>query len=96
MSDPKDAFDLLDYPCEFQFKVMVRVTELADGETAETAIHSHISRHLDDIEILASSSAASRTGRFESVTLTMTVQDRDKLESIYSILASHEHVVMTL
>ena len=96
MSDPKDAFDLLEYPCEFQFKAMVRISGLAEGESAEQVMQAHLSEHVLDTEVQQISSAASRTGRFESVSMTMTVADRDHLERIYSVLAAHEHVVMTL
>ena len=96
MSDPKDAFDLLDYPCEFQFKAMVRISGLADGETAEQVMRAHLAAQVVDTEVMQVTTASSRTGRFESVSITMMVADRDQLEQIYTVLASHEHVVMTL
>ena len=96
MSEPKDAFDLLEYPCEFQFKAMVRISGLSEGQNAEQVMHAHLRANIADTEVQQISSASSRTGRFESVTMTMTVLDRDHLERVYSVLASHEHVVMTL
>lgn len=96
MTEPKDGFDLLDFPCEFQFKAMVRVAGLGDGQSASQAMQGLIESNLPDANIVSVSSAASRTGRFESVSLTMQVEDRTALEQVYEVLAKDDNVVMTL
>ena len=96
MSEPKDAFDLLEYPCDFQFKAMVRVSGLSDGESAEAVMQALVSEQVETVTIHSTTSNSSRTGRFESVTLSLTVPDRATLEAVYEALAAHEHVVMTL
>lgn len=96
MTEPKDGFDLLDFPCEFQFKAMVRVAGLADGQSASQAIQALIESKLPGSDLVSVASAASRTGRFESVSLTMQIQDRSALEQVYGVLAEDDNVVMTL
>ncbi len=94
-NDHKDGFDLLEYPCEFQFKAMVKVAGLEEGQSAVSAMEILIkSQNLG--ELLSITSAVSRTGRYESVSLTLYLEARDQLEAIYAALANDPNVVMTL
>ncbi len=96
MSDPQDGFDLLEYPCDFQFKAMVRVSGLQPNQTAQQSMQSLVESQAKAITIKSVKSAPSRTGRFESVSLTIAIPDRETLEQIYSLLADDPNVVMTL
>lgn len=92
----KDGFDLIEYPCDYQFKAMVRVSGLEDGQTAVETLREHVLRQVRVVELLEVTTNASRSGRFESVSITVRLQARSQLESIYQILAEHPQVVMTL
>ena len=94
--DPKDGFDLLEYPCQFQFKAMVRVGELARNTNAVSAVSTVLLEVLPAAEIVDSSSNLSRTGKFESVSLTVELASREQLEAVYAALAADPKVVMTL
>lgn len=96
MSDPKDGFDLLEYPCDYQFKAMVRVAGLEEAETAKQAMKTLIETGLSSDELLAVSSSSSRTGKFEAISLTVRLTSREQLEAVYALLASDPNVVMTL
>ena len=91
--DPKDGFDLLEYPCEFNFKAMCR----ADENVPSLGYLKKIIEPLvkaDDL--LSMKTNASRTGKFESVTALIRLQNREQLEVIYKAIASADRVVMTL
>ena len=91
--DPKDGFDLLDYPCEFPFKAMCRAQ---DGEPAIDYIKALLTPLLDDGALVSLSGNSSRTGKFESVTATVRLKNREELEAIYKLIAQSPRVVMTL
>ena len=88
----KDGFDLIEYPCDFAFKAMCR----ADGIAAEQHISELILSVVDSSALLALSTNQSRTGKFESVTATVRLQNRDQLECIYGAISKSSRVVMTL
>ena len=46
--------------------------------------------------LLSIKSNASRTGKFESVTLNIKLENREQLEIIYKVIAASPRVVMTL
>lgn len=96
MTDPKDGFDLLEYPCDFQFKAMVKVAGLTPEQTAEQAMKALVVPLLSPENLIKVSSAQSRTGKFESVSLKAKLQDREQLEAVYAALAADPNVVMTL
>jgi len=92
-SEPKDGFDLIEYPCDYSFKVMCR----ADPEiAAQDYIRGLILPLLNDDALLAMKTNASRTGKFESVTATVKLESRSELEAIYKLVAQSPRVVMTL
>lgn len=92
----KDGFDLIDYPCDYQFKAMVRVSGLDSGQSAQEVLRKYVLQQVSSVELLEVSTNASRSGRFESVSLTVRLQDRAQLEAVYQSLAAHPQVVMTL
>lgn len=92
-SDPRDGFDLLEYPCDFSFKAMCRA---ADDESSINHIKGLLKPHVDDQSLCSIKSNASRTGKFEAVTITIKLENREKLETIYQTIAASPRVVMTL
>lgn len=91
--DPKDGFDLIEYPCDFPFKAMCKAEE---GAPAIDYIIGLITPLLDDGALLSTSGNISRTGKFESVTATVRLHNRQELESIYKLIAQSPRVLMTL
>lgn len=91
--DPKDGFDLIEYPTDFSFKAMCRAQEDAP---AQQYLQGLVLPLLDDGALLGVSGNISKTGKFESVTLKVRIKSRDELESIYKLIADSPRVVMTL
>ena len=92
-NDPKDGFDLIEYPVDYSFKAMCRASEEIP---AQEYIRGLVLPMLDDGALLKVSGNTSRTGKFESVTLLVRLKSREELESIYKLIAGSERVVMTL
>jgi len=90
--DPKDGFDLIEYPTDFAFKAMCKAQE---DSPAQDYIKSLVLPLVDDGAILAVSGNASKTGKFESVTLKVRIHSREELEQIYKLIADSQRVVMT-
>ena len=91
--DPKDGFDLIEYPTDFAFKAMCKAQE---GAPSKDYLKGLVVPLLDDGALLAVSGNVSKTGKFESVTLKIRIQSREELESIYKLIADDPRVVMTL
>lgn len=96
VKDPKDGFDLIEYPCEYAFKAMCRAQSDSDGRNSNQHIQSLILQHVNKSAIGESHTNKSRTGKFESVTVTVLIDSRDELETIYRSIAASPRVVMTL
>jgi len=93
MSEPKDGFDLIEYPCDYNFKAMCRSDP---DQGACDYIREIVDSKLGAGALLDVRSNVSRTGKFESVTFTIKLDSREHLESIYEFIAASERVVMTL
>ncbi len=91
--DPKDGFDLIEYPTDFSFKAMCRADE---SVPAQDYIEKLVTPTVVDGAILSVSGNTSKTGKFESVTLKIRVYNRTELEAIYKLIADSPRVVMTL
>ncbi|RBP50917.1 DUF493 domain-containing protein [Arenicella xantha] len=92
-STPKDGFDFIEYPCDFAFKAMCRTQ---DEQPAADYIRGLITPMVDDNALLKTSTNTSRTGKFESVTAVVRLQNREQLEAIYLLISQSSRVVMTL
>ncbi len=92
-SDARDGFDLIEYPCDFDFKAMCRAV---NDESAEDHIKAIVEPVIVDGALLSMKTNPSRTGKFESVTFTVRLQNREQLEQIYQIISASTRVVMTL
>ena len=92
-SDPKDGFDLIDYPCDYSFKA---ICKSADQIQASDFVQGLLEPLLNDGAILSRQSKKSKNGKFDSVTIKIHLTNRDELESVYKLLANSSRVVMTL
>lgn len=91
--EPKDGFDLIEYPCEFNFKAMCRMDE---NQAAIDYIRAIITPMIGADDLVSMHTNSSRTGKFESVTAVVRLSNREQLEKIYKKIADSERVVMTL
>jgi len=92
-ADPKDGFDLIEYPCDYMFKAMCRASEDTD---IEKYLGELVISKLNQKALLSTKTVSSRTGKFESVTLTVKLNSREELETVYEAIVSSPFVVMTL
>lgn len=91
--EPKDGFDFIEYPCDFPFKAMCRAQ--TDAPAADY-IRGLITPMIDDNSLLELRTNTSRTGKFESVTAVVRLQNREQLEAVYLLISQSSRVVMTL
>lgn len=94
--DPKDGFDLIEYPTDFSFKAMCKAEQGESSVPAQEYLKGLVLPLLDDNALLGVSGNVSKTGKFESVTLKIRISSRAELESIYRLIADSPRVVMTL
>jgi len=90
-NDPKDGFDLIEYPCDYLFKAMCR----AQPDTQEQ-LQACVLKYVSSDAILEVRRNQSRTAKFESITIHVHIKSRAELESIYQEIASCPNVLMTL
>ena len=95
IENPKDGFDLIEYPSDYGFKAMCRV-EVNDSQSASEAIQQLVFQHIDQSALIETHAHQSRTGKFESVTVTLRIDSREQLEAIYKSIDESPRVVMTL
>jgi len=81
----------LEFPCVFPIKVMMMRSDRAREEVLET-----VSAHVEFDPAGDVRQRPSRTGRYESVTISVRVDSREQLESIYGDVRRLDAVVMTL
>jgi putative lipoic acid-binding regulatory protein len=93
--NPQDGFDLIDYPCDFPFKAMCKVDK-KDDQVAVEVISKLILQYVDQSALIETHTNKSRTGKFESVTVTVRLSNRQQLEAIYKSISAAPRVVMTL
>jgi len=88
--NPGDASPLT-FPCEFPIKAMGR-----QGEGFPDRVLGLVARHAPRVGPEQIRVAASRAGRFQSATVTITATSRAQLDAIYRDLAADAAVLMTL
>lgn len=91
--DPQDGFDLIEYPVDYNFKALCHAQQ---DSPAIGYILSLIEPILSEGVLIDSFAKSSRTGKFESVTVIVRIDNRNELESIYRLIAQSSRVVMTL
>jgi uncharacterized protein len=89
MTEHKDS--LLEFPCRWPVKAMVRT-----GEEAMREVLGAIARHAELPDEGEVSVRPSRNGRFESITVPIEARSRSHLEAVYTELRALDAVVMTL
>ena len=95
IENPKDGFDLIEYPSDYAFKAMCRV-DVNNSQSTSDAIQQLAFQHIDHSALRETHTNQSRTGKFESVTLTLRIENREQLEAIYKSISESPRVVMTL
>ncbi len=86
-----DADTLLEFPCEFPIKVM--------GETRDdfTATMLEIVRlHAPDVDASRVESRPSSSGKYLSLTITITATSKPQLDDLYRSLSGHPMVKVVL
>ncbi len=89
-SDSNDN-SLLEFPCEFPIKMMGHDRE-AFHATARAIIEQHAGAIDDDAIRLA----ASRNGRFVSMTVTIQAKSQQQLDAIYVDLSASDEILVAL
>ena len=77
----------LDYPCDWEYKVVIR---------CENDIKCIIKEVLEDRKHGIKPSKTSSKGKFKSFTLEMMVHNEEDRKDIYKLLGDHEHIKMVV
>lgn len=83
--------ELFNFPCQFPIKVMGLAQEDFD-----VLVVSIIRRHCQDLTENAVQTRTSQGGKYLSVTVTFTAQNRMQLDALYTELSQHERILMVL
>jgi putative lipoic acid-binding regulatory protein len=82
---------LLEFPCDFPIKVMGH-----DREGFYEVARSIVEQHAGAVDDAAIRTAASRNGRFVSMTITIRASSQKQLDDIYMDLSAHKDVLVAL
>ncbi len=88
---PGDDGQLLEFPCDFPIKMMGR-----DREDFHALARSLVEQHTGPVADEAVRTAASRNGRFVSVTITIRAESQAQLDAIYMDLSANDDVLVAL
>ncbi|PCI18700.1 MAG: transcriptional regulator [Piscirickettsiaceae bacterium] len=92
MSNDSESLEtIMKFPCEFAIKTM----GFANINFASIAVEI-VRRHADNISNDAVTTKLSKTGKYISVSITITAQSRQQMDAIYQDLTACEHVLMSL
>ncbi|MES0371793.1 MAG: DUF493 domain-containing protein [Mariprofundaceae bacterium] len=81
----------LTFPCEFPVKVMG-----LNSDSFENEIFMIANQHVPNLGEAAINSKPSRTAKYLSVTVTITAQSREQLDTLYQAFNNHPDVKMVL
>jgi len=82
---------LLEFPCRFPIKIMVR------GEIdAHPLVMEVVAPHVDDLSADNIVVRPSKQGNFIAITVEIEATSKAQLDTIYQALTDHEHVLMSL
>ena len=87
----EDVKDLLSYPARVHIKAVG-----AHSARFEALVHSIVGKHIGPEHLLATSTRASRGGKYLAVTITINAQNREQLDAIYQELSGCEDVLIAL
>jgi putative lipoic acid-binding regulatory protein len=82
---------LLEFPCDFPIKLMGKHTE----EFA-LLVRALVEKHTGALHDGAIASSLSKNDRFVSITITISAQSKQQLDSIYQDATDHPDVLMAL
>jgi putative lipoic acid-binding regulatory protein len=82
---------LLEFPCDFPIKLMGKHTE----EFA-LLVRALVEKHTGVLDDSAIAISLSKNDRFVSITITITAQSKQQLDSIYQDATDHPDVLMAL
>ncbi len=88
---PAGTESCMEFPCQFPIKAMGR-----DAERVEKALLDAVERHAPDTPRDEITRRASRTGKFSSITITITADSKEQLDNIYRDLTDSDDVTMAL
>ena len=91
MSDADQQPAGLEFPCDYPVKAMGRTEDEFRDQVVEI-----VQRHVGPVKDDQIRSRSSSAGNFQSITVTVHVETRAQLESIYTDLAACEQVLWTL
>ena len=77
----------LEYPCLWQYKVVIRHEQTIDNIIKEV---------IDEREHDIKPSKKSSSGKFKSYTLELLVHNENDRKELYQILMDHEHIKMVV
>ncbi len=81
----------IEFPCEFPIKMMGR-----DSPAFRATVRAIVEQHAGSVADDRVQTALSRSGRFASVTVTITATSQEQLDAIYRDATSHADVLMAL
>ena len=82
---------IMEFPCDFPIKMMGR-----DRREFHEAARAVVEQHAGPVDDEAIRTAASRNGRFVSITITIRAESREQLDAIYMDLTAHDEVLVAL
>ena len=82
-----DARPEIDYPCRWEYKTIGSSRELMQAAIVEV---------LEDLDYTVDFSNVSRTGKYCSLVLVVTVDSEEHRNSIFAALRGHRHIRMVL
>ena len=82
---------LLEFPCRFHIKIMVRSDTEAHPLVIEVVAPHAENLSPDDIVL-----RSSKEGKFVAITVHIEATSKAQLDAIYQALTDHEHVLMSL
>lgn len=91
MTDSKSNDSLIKFPCDFTIKVFG-----IEGEAFESNVLMIIHKHATNLADRAIHSRKSENGKYCALSITVHVDSKEQLDSIYYDLSSSPHVLMAL
>jgi putative lipoic acid-binding regulatory protein len=82
---------LLEFPCDFPIKLMGKHTD-----EFSLLVRALVEKHTGALDDGAIASSLSKNDRFVSITITITAQSKQQLDSIYQDATDHPDVLMAL
>ena len=95
MTDPKPDKPVIEYPCEWSYKV-VGTNEDAVRAAVQTSLDTCLTPNSGDREFSLGMSRKSKGGKYLSLGLTITVLDEGERDGVFRTLKDHPDVLMVM